>query len=79
MESVEAALTRIAHEVFLAGELQIVSILDQCLAHRLHPDFAMDRVIRGTITELVAELRVQAPVLAQKVYPNAHPLPPPKQ
>ena len=68
-DQVTAAITKIAHEVFLEGENQIISILEQTLSHQLHPDFAMDRVIRATISELVAELKDQAPILAQKVYP----------
>ena len=70
MESVEAAIKKIAHEVYLEGANQIVSILEQTLTHTLHPDFAMDRVIRAAISALAAELKNQAPNLAQEAYPN---------
>lgn len=35
-------------------------ILDEVLKRKLHSDYAMDRVIRATITEIVTELRNNA-------------------
>lgn len=55
MESAKVSVKEFSLAMTIAAD-----ILDAALTHRLHPDFAMDRVIRGTIKEIAEEFRANA-------------------
>lgn len=52
MESFEAEVTRLDH-AYQLGARSCAEAVDRCLQGSLHPDYAMDRVIRAAL-EIVA-------------------------